>query len=115
MSDARLSANNTIAPVTTSSRHRASSRFTSQPEQPLSTPPNKWQFEPLLNDEQAATLLGGIHPKTLQKLARAGKIPAYRVGRFWRYRASELDKWLQPKLDSAGQPAHVDFTKENSQ
>jgi excisionase family DNA binding protein len=52
------------------------------------------QFEPLLDDEQAAALLG-IHPKTLQRLARTGRIPAHRIGRFWRYRASELDAWLR--------------------
>jgi excisionase family DNA binding protein len=51
-------------------------------------------FEPLLDDEQAAVLLG-IHPKTLQRLARTGQIPAHRIGRFWRYRASELDAWLR--------------------
>lgn len=51
-------------------------------------------FEPLLDDEQAAVLLG-IHPKTLQRLARTGEIPAHRIGRFWRYRASELDAWLR--------------------
>jgi len=72
----------------------------------------KRDFEPLINDEQASALLGGIHPKTLQRLARTGRIPAYRVGRFWRYRASELDSWLQTRLNSAGQPARVDFTKE---
>lgn len=51
-------------------------------------------FEPLLDDATAAGLLG-IHPKTLQRLARGGEIPAHRVGRFWRYRASELDQWLK--------------------
>lgn len=69
-------------------------------------------FEPLINDEEASALLGGIHPKTLQRLARNGQIPAYRLGRFWRYRASELDSWLRTRLNSAGQPARVDFTKE---
>jgi len=49
----------------------------------------KIAFEPLLDDGQAAQLLG-IHPKTLQRLARAGEIPAHRVGRFWRYRAVPL-------------------------
>lgn len=52
------------------------------------------QFEPLLDDQQAAALLG-IHAKTLQRLARTGRIPAHRVGRFWRYRVSELDLWLR--------------------
>jgi excisionase family DNA binding protein len=52
-------------------------------------------FEPLLNDDQAAKFLGGIHRTTLQRMAKTGKIPAYRVGRFWRYRASELNQCLQ--------------------
>lgn len=70
-------------------------------------------FEPLINDRQAAALLGGIHPKTLQRLARGCQIPAYRLGRFWRYRASELDMWLRSRAQSAGQPVGVDFTKED--
>jgi len=72
------------------------------------------KFEPLLDDRQASALLGGIHPKTLQRLARTGQLPAYRVGRFWRYRASELDSWLRSKVNSPRQPARVDFTKETS-
>ena len=72
------------------------------------------EFEPLLDDKQASALLGGIHVKTLQRLARTGKVPAYRVGRFWRYRASELDSWLRSKVNSPRQPARVDFTKETS-
>jgi excisionase family DNA binding protein len=58
-------------------------------------------FEPLLDDHQAAALLG-IHPKTLQRLARTGKIPAHRIGRFWRYRASDLDAWLRRSPSSLG-------------
>lgn len=60
-------------------------------------------FEPLLNDTQAAQLLGGMHPKTLQRMARTGQIPAHKIGRFWYFRASELDKWLTGELDSACQ------------
>jgi len=68
---------------------------------------NKVSFEPLLDDGQAAGLLG-IHPKTLQRLARVGEIPAHRVGRFWRYRASELDSWLRAGVvQSNRQPARV--------
>jgi excisionase family DNA binding protein len=53
------------------------------------------RFEPLLDDNQAALLLGGLHPKTLQRMARRGQVPAFRVGKYWRYRASELDEWLK--------------------
>ena len=53
------------------------------------------RFEPLLDDQQAAMLLGGLHPKTLQRMARRGHLPAFRVGKYWRYRASELDEWVE--------------------
>jgi hypothetical protein len=36
-------------------------------------------YEPLLNDEEAAVFLGGLHPKTVQRMARRGGIPHYRV------------------------------------
>ena len=67
-------------------------------------------FEPLLDDERAALFLGGIHHKTLQRMARNGEVPAYRVGRFWRYRASELNDWL--RLKSTGRIARVVSIKE---
>jgi excisionase family DNA binding protein len=57
------------------------------------------RFEPLLDTEKAAALLG-IHPKTLQKLARAGIVPSHRIGDLWRFRASELDTWLRTGLNS---------------
>lgn len=57
------------------------------------------RFEPLLDTQRAAALLG-IHPKTLQKLARAGTVPCHRIGDLWRFRASELDTWLRDDLNS---------------
>ena len=51
-------------------------------------------FEPLLDSVQAAGLLR-IHPKTLQKMARRGEIQGTHVGKLWRFRASELNDWLQ--------------------
>jgi excisionase family DNA binding protein len=56
-------------------------------------------FEPLMDSQQAAALLG-IHPKTLQKLARAGAVPGHRIGDLWRFRASELDTWLRAGVNS---------------
>jgi excisionase family DNA binding protein len=64
-------------------------------------------YEPLLNDSEAARFLGGLHPKTVQRMARRGELPHYRVGKYYRYRASELSAWLV--LHSSGQnnpPAH---------
>jgi len=58
-------------------------------------------YEPLLSDSEAAQFLGGLHPKTVQRMARRGTLPAYRIGRYWRFRASELSAWLV--LHSTGQ------------
>jgi excisionase family DNA binding protein len=56
-------------------------------------------FERVLNTEEAAALLQ-IHPKTLQRMARQGAVPAFRIGDLWRFRASSLDQWLRSGLCS---------------
>lgn len=61
-------------------------------------------FEPLLSESEAAQFLGGLHPKTVQRMARSGKLPAYRIGRYWRFRASELDHWLRVQSRQASPP-----------
>ena len=56
-------------------------------------------FEPMLDSKEAGLLLK-IHPKTLQKMARAGKVPATRIGDLWRFRATELDVWVRSEVSS---------------
>ncbi len=51
-------------------------------------------FEPLLDSREAARMLR-IHPKTLQRFARRGEIAAIQIGKLWRFRASDLDRWLR--------------------
>ena len=71
-------------------------------------------FEPLLDDKQAAGLLG-IHEKTLQRMARRGEVPCYRIGRFWRYRATDLNCWLRkvsPKKEMQGAVAEVESSRQ---
>lgn len=58
------------------------------------------EIEPLLNDSEAAKFLGGLHPKSVQRMARRGELPHYRVGRYYRYRASQLNDWLCGKFTS---------------
>ena len=53
--------------------------------------------EPLLDSTEAAQLLR-IHPKTLQRMARKGEIPALQIGKLWRFSASALLLWQQEKL-----------------
>jgi excisionase family DNA binding protein len=61
-------------------------------------------FEPLLSPVQAAALLG-VHPKTLVRMARSGEVPALRIGKHWRFRASLLNAYIADKLQSNRQPA----------
>ena len=56
-------------------------------------------FERVLNTDAAEALLQ-IHPKTLQRMARQGIVPAFRIGDLWRFRASSLDLWLRSGLCS---------------
>ena len=58
-------------------------------------------YEPLLSADEAARFLGGLHPKSVMRMARRGGLPAYRIGRYWRFRASELSAWRV--LQSSGQ------------
>jgi hypothetical protein len=44
--------------------------------------------EPLLNDSDAATLLGGLYSKTVQRMARRGQLPHHRVGKYQRHFAA---------------------------
>ena len=35
-----------------------------------------------------------IHPLTAHKYARAGKIPAFKIGTDWRFHKKSLEKWI---------------------
>ena len=61
-------------------------------------------FEPLIGCEAAAKLLGNIHIKTLQRYARRGTLPGYRVAGHWFFRATELDVWLRSRINSSCHP-----------
>lgn len=57
-------------------------------------------FEQLLTLREAATVLG-MHWKTLEGMARTRKIPAFKVGKRWRFRLSSLNVWLENGLNSS--------------
>lgn len=58
---------------------------------------NSGGCEALLDSTEAAQLLR-IHPKTLQRMARKGEIPAIQIGKLWRFSPSALLLWQQEKL-----------------
>jgi excisionase family DNA binding protein len=57
-------------------------------------------FERLLNLREAASVLE-MHWKTLEGMARNGRVPALKVGKRWKFRLSSLNVWLENKLNSS--------------
>lgn len=76
----------------------------SVPATPSATNESRQAFEPLIGSEAAAKLLGNIHVKTLQRYARRGALPGYRVAGHWYFRATELDAWLRSRINSSCHP-----------
>jgi excisionase family DNA binding protein len=35
-----------------------------------------------------------VNPRTIYRLIRSGELPAFRFGRQWRFRRSDLDEWI---------------------
>ncbi len=64
-------------------------------------------IEVLLTSKEASQVLK-IHPKVLERMAKRGEVPALKVGRFWRYRATTLDDWINSRLQSGRQPCRMD-------
>ena len=64
-------------------------------------------LEPYVDAAEAAQFLG-IHPKTLMKLARESRVPAYSFNegtrRHWRFLKSELDIWMRSRVNSISYP-----------
>jgi excisionase family DNA binding protein len=56
-------------------------------------------FEVLITPETAAALLG-IHPETLMRWSRSGRVPFHRIGRKIMFRASKLNEWLNEPVQS---------------
>jgi len=43
-----------------------------------------------------------VHPSTIYRLVKAGKLPAFRVGSDWRFNLEEIESWrlgLEKKTD----------------
>ncbi len=48
-----------------------------------------------------------VNLRTVYRLIKAGKIPAVRVGRQWRFRKSDIDEWLDSQRPRAAAPKAV--------
>ena len=63
-------------------------------------------IEPLLGSNRVGEILG-LHPKVVERMAKRGEIPGFKVGKFWRYRASALDAWITSRLQSNRQACRI--------
>ena len=51
----------------------------------------------ILTTKEVAEYLN-IHPFTVHRYAREGKIPAFKIGTDWRFHKKYLEKWIKQKL-----------------
>jgi excisionase family DNA binding protein len=54
-------------------------------------------FENPVTSRIAAPLVG-VHYKTLERMARAGNVPATKIGKSWLFRLSALSTWFDTEL-----------------
>lgn len=52
------------------------------------------EMEAFLTTEEVLSYLK-ITPRTIYRLIRCGELPAVRIGRQWRFRRADLDRWLE--------------------
>jgi excisionase family DNA binding protein len=64
-------------------------------------------FEELVSAEEAALHLR-IHVKTLRRMARQGCIPYAKIGKYCRFRLSELDHWVRQQQNEISRPFRVE-------
>ena len=81
-----------MSPIPASSEEKSES--SKGPSSRYADPPER-----LIDSEETAAIIG-IHPKTLQKMARCGKIRGVHVGKLWRFRASTIEEWIARELAS---------------
>ena len=55
---------------------------------------SEFDMKKWLTLEQVADYLQ-MSTSSIYKMAHAGKIPGYKVGRQWRFKIEEIDKWIE--------------------
>lgn len=61
---------------------------------------NEQSDEILTLEEVAAYLKAGR--RTVYRLAANGQIPAFKLGGTWRFRRTELDRWIAARIGTQG-------------
>lgn len=65
------------------------------------------ELEPFLTNKEVAAILK-IHPAVVDRMARRGEIPGIKVGKYWRYRKSDLAVWAGSRVESSRQPCRIE-------
>lgn len=52
------------------------------------------QFESWYSVQQIADHLG-VSKETIYRWLEKGKIPSHRIGKLWKFKPSEVDKWIK--------------------
>ncbi len=79
----------------------------SQEQTPSSEPQPSTVLGSFMTVEDVAEMLR-INKSTVYRMAKAGRIPATRVGRQWRFRLSALEEFLDAGGDTAYAEVHED-------
>ncbi len=58
---------------------------------------NKKREKEILTAKEVAEYLN-LHPLTVHKYARQGKIPAFKIGTDWRFHKKYIERWIKEKL-----------------
>ncbi|MCM8800745.1 MAG: helix-turn-helix domain-containing protein [Candidatus Omnitrophica bacterium] len=53
----------------------------------------------IMNTKEVAEYLH-LHPLTVHRYAREGKIPAFKIGTDWRFHKKYIEQWIRQKLTS---------------
>lgn len=67
----------------------------------------------ILNITQVAEYIG-IHKITLYRLIKDQKIPAFKIGRQWRFKKKLLDKWIEENTTKKHESFDTLFSKNES-
>jgi excisionase family DNA binding protein len=65
-----------------------------------------------LTTEEAAAYLR-LHPRTVEKKARKGVLPAAKTGRKWLFRRTDLDAWADRLAEAVAEREEQEWEKNN--
>lgn len=68
----------------------------------------KSKMEPILSSQQVGEILG-MNYKVIERMARRQEIPGFKVGKFWRFRESDIERWIASRVQSQSQPCRQEF------